>query len=109
MIILAMIIAFCGLAIIGVWMIIKAPEAGSNEVMSQNFGQFATGMAYLVGGLCSLAAFGILCLACCCFSQIDHAIIAVQMTTDVMSSIPSLLIAPVVKAVVKFILAAILA
>jgi len=99
---LAIIVAFLALAIAGIWLIVKAQDMGTNAAMKENFGKFATTTAYILGGLCCAAAFSILLLICCCFSQIEYAVIAVRMTGDVMSNVPTLLVAPVIKAIAKF-------
>lgn len=104
----AIVVAFIALSIAGVWLIAGAQEMGTNHVMEKEFGKFATFIAYTLGGLCCAAAFGILTLVCCCCSQIEYAVVAVQMSTDVMANMPSLLIAPIVKAIAKFIVCVIL-
>jgi len=101
----AIVFSFLALSGAAIWLIKNAETVGTNEVMQDNFGQFATKVSYVTGGLCAIASFGILCLVCCFHSKIDTAVIAVQMTTDVMAAMPSLLIAPVVKAIAKFIVA----
>jgi len=108
MIWLAVLVSFLALFSIGCLMLYQAPSIGSNDVMKDNFGQFATGMTYVIGVISLAGALGIACLMCCCHSQIDYAVLAVQMTTDVMAHIPSLLFAPVIKATVKFIVTIIL-
>jgi len=99
---LAIIVAFLALAVAGVWLIMKAPDMGTNQAMKENFGNFATMTAYVLGGLCCLAAFAILALMCCCFSQIEYAVVAVKMTGDVMAHIPTLLLGPILKSIAKF-------
>jgi len=98
---LAMAISFVAFTGSAIYLINEAPTIGTNAVMQENFGQFATSMAYATGTVCAVAAFAILCLVCCCASQIGTAVIAIEMTTDVMACIPSLLFAPIVKAIVK--------
>ena len=87
------------------WCFVKAPTMGTNQIMTENFGQFATNMTYATGALCAIGAFLILCIVICHRNKIETAVIAVQMTTDVMACMPSLLLAPVIKAIVKFIVA----
>lgn len=102
MIWLSIIVAFFALALVGGYLLYQAPTIGTNTVMEANFGKFATMMARIVGAACCAGAVGMVCLVCCCAGQIEYAVIAVQMTTDVMANIPSLLVAPVIKAVIKF-------
>jgi len=99
----AIIVVFICLCSLGGILFHQARDVGTNNVMKENFGKMATFTAYTFGTLCFAGAFGIACLLCCCFSQIDMAVIAVQMTTDVMANLPSLLLAPLIKACAKFV------
>mmetsp|Transcript_583 Transcript_583/g.898 ORF Transcript_583/g.898 Transcript_583/m.898 type:complete len:639 (+) Transcript_583:47-1963(+) len=99
---LSIIVIFLVSLSIGVWMIWEAQTIGTNQAL-ESFGQFSTSVAYAIGSIFLLVAFGTLCLVCCCGHQIGDAIAAVQMTCDVMVAMPTLLLGPVVQAILKIV------
>jgi hypothetical protein len=92
---------------VGVWMVIEAPTIGTNQILD-SFGDFSTAAAYGIGGIFLVVAFATLCLVCCCGHQVKDAIAAVEMTTDVMTSMPTLLLGPVIQSILKIIIIMIL-
>lgn len=97
----AILVAFLAFLLLGIYLFKEAKTLGTNSVLSQNFGQNATQYARIGGGIALVIAVIILCMAFCLHSSIEMALIAVKMTCQVMSGIPSLLFAPVIKAVAK--------
>jgi hypothetical protein len=104
---LSIIAIFLISLVAGVYMIIEAPTIGTNQVL-EGFGDYSTNATYAVGAIFLFIAFAVLCLVCCCGHQIGDSIAAVEMTCDVMVSMPTLLLGPVVQCILKIVLIMIL-
>jgi hypothetical protein len=87
---------------LGIWMIMEAQQVGSNRIL-ESYGEFATFLSYFFGGFLCLIAFGIFCCLCCYASQFSNAVRAVEMTSEVLTSMPSILLGPAVQAICKII------
>lgn len=94
-------IAIIGMAAMGVYLLMTANNAGDHDVYA-HLGENAVWVTFVTGGVFCILSVLMLFTACCCAGQVQLAVMAVQMTGEVMMEMPMMLLAPVVKALVKF-------
>mmetsp|Transcript_29940 Transcript_29940/g.48028 ORF Transcript_29940/g.48028 Transcript_29940/m.48028 type:complete len:626 (+) Transcript_29940:74-1951(+) len=99
------VLVIVGFGALGAYMFVNAGQMSQNfpdnVKVPEGYGQHEETATKVIAGFLFVCSFVCLCMACCFRSSIDAACACVEVAVEAIFEMPSLLFAPILKAVVK--------